>query len=222
MCVKSSDRLLDQAGNTAKQPRQNSLNSQVTLAGQAWQVRINDLDTSINLNTSNRLSKSTAVTRLLNSVSFSGAQLIINQRQTSEPFDSWGQLWDVSRLTPSQLAEVQQSCTYWGSGKLNLRFVTDKLLHQLGRAPGRTGLFIRVISRTSKHGRCAARNNHSGSRHFTRGCQNSKRNTGRPVSIIQRHRVECAIWRSRVAVHPRIRLRQIRRPPLNVPVRSAI
>lgn len=68
-----------------------------------------------------------------------------------------GQTWqievndlDTSKVTPSDLAELQQTCTCWSSGKLNIRLTTDKVIGQLGRALGRTGLFNRVLRERSK------------------------------------------------------------------------
>lgn len=149
-CVSSSNRLLDQQSDAGEQPRKNFLNTQVTLAGQSWQIRINDLDTSINVNTMNRLTKGTAATRLLSSTNVPVTQFTVNRRKTAEAIDSWGQLLDTSAIAPLQLAELQQTCTCWSSGKLNIRFATDKVLSQTGRALGRTGLFNRVIRERAK------------------------------------------------------------------------
>lgn len=143
--VHSADKILQQSDEENRQVRANFRNLQIELGGQLWHLRINNLDTSINLNTVNRLTNGNGATRIMASYNLPEVPFRATQKGQFQPIDSWGQLLKTSAMTPSQIADLQQECSCWGSGRLNIRHVTDKVLSQLGRALGRTGLFNRVI-----------------------------------------------------------------------------
>lgn len=148
--VHSAAKILQQSNEENRKARANFRNLQVELGGQLWHLRINDLDTSINLNTINRLTNGNGANRILASYNLPEVPFRATQKGQFQPIDSWGLLLQTPSLNPSQLADLQQECTCWGSGQLNIRHVTDKVLSKLGRALGRTGLFNRVIRERAK------------------------------------------------------------------------
>ena len=127
--------------NVPPWPKPANVSTSYQLGSQSFTVTLSDEDAKVDLNTlqvrkSDRLLP--AIRRLSQSVR--GGDLMIRltpQRDTRQPFASWGQLFDLTRGTTAnlgaadRLALATQTMTCWGSGRLNLRTASDAAVREI-------------------------------------------------------------------------------------------
>ncbi len=120
----------------------------IPIQGQTFYLRIVDLDSAVNVNTVARQSGVEGVRRLLGNsfVTFDTNTISAPQGQGQRLiFDSWGKLLRLDSLSEgsdvgTQLQNLHEHITCWGSGQLNIRRCSDDSLALLGAAIGRKGL----------------------------------------------------------------------------------
>ena len=120
-------------------PKPNQLSATYLLGTHEFRVRIADEDSKVNLNTiyvRKRDKLLPAIHQLGREAGMMRVRLL-PQADVRKPFTSWGQVFDLSVLPPSerstgeQLGEAAQQMTCWGSGQLNIRRASDAALRQV-------------------------------------------------------------------------------------------
>ena len=120
----------------------------IPIQDQTFYLRIVDLDCAVNVNTVARQSGVEGVRRLLGNsfVGFEKNTIAAPQGQGQRLiFDSWGKLLRLDSLSEgsdvgTELQNLHEHITCWGSGQLNIRRCSDDSLSVLGTAISRKGL----------------------------------------------------------------------------------
>ncbi len=110
------------------------------LSQQGFSVLIADEDAKANLDliVSRTPDQLGPIVRHLNESAGATELRLLPQSRADEPFETWGQVFDLTNLPTarqaSELREATQHITLWGSRRLNLRRSTDATLREVARS----------------------------------------------------------------------------------------